>query len=123
MYSIIRRHSTAGVKDYVVDTQAELTELDCGMGSSALVLENMVEYIKNGKDEWIEKPKTGGGADVDPESLKSFIQAVSTEEEMDAILTGATEETVGRFFIYVGETTEKYENGAIYQVAEEASEG
>lgn len=44
---------------------------------------------------------------------------VSTAEEMDAILANATADDVGTFYIYTGETTDTYENGAIYGVTEE----
>ena len=49
--------------------------------------------------------------------LKSTIFAVQTEAEMDSILTNATNADVGDFYMYVGVTTSKYENGVVYRVA------
>lgn len=44
---------------------------------------------------------------------------VATEEEMTAILTNATAESVGAVYKYVGRTTLTYEHGALYIIAEE----
>lgn len=44
---------------------------------------------------------------------------VSTAKEMDAILANATADDVGTLYLYTGETTDTYENGAIYGVTEE----
>lgn len=53
MYNIIdHADHDAGVKEYVVDTIAEIAELPGAMGSTALCLEDMGLYIKNGKGEW-----------------------------------------------------------------------
>lgn len=79
------------------------------------------------------KPKNNGNfpiaeaADisVDPngvrldEKLKSTLSVVTTAEAMDAILAGATAETVGTYYLYMGETTDKYQNSAVYGVKEE----
>lgn len=53
MYKIIGySNADAGVKEYVVDTLAEMWEISCAMGSTALVLENMNFYIKDGEGGW-----------------------------------------------------------------------
>ena len=44
---------------------------------------------------------------------------VSTSEEMDEILANATEKDVGTYYLYTGETTDTYENNALYIVEEE----
>ena len=50
------------------------------------------------------------------DGIAGAIIAVKTAEEMDAILANATEDTVGTFYMYIGETTDKYENGAVYEI-------
>lgn len=48
--------------------------------------------------------------------IAAALTAVKTEAEMDAILANANEDTVGTFYMYIGPTTDKYENGAVYEV-------
>lgn len=48
-------------------------------------------------------------------SLKSVV-AVRTAAEMDEILANATDNAVGTFYMYIGPTTDKYENGAVYEI-------
>lgn len=53
MYKIIGySDADSGIKEYVVDTVAEMWELPGAMGSTALVLENMNFYIKDGEGNW-----------------------------------------------------------------------
>jgi hypothetical protein len=53
MYNIIDHADyNAGVKEYVVDTIAELQELPGDMGSSAFVFEDMKFYLKDGQGNW-----------------------------------------------------------------------
>ena len=53
MYNIINYADyNAGIKEYVVDTVAEIESLPGLMGSTALCLENMTLYIKDGQDKW-----------------------------------------------------------------------
>lgn len=49
---------------------------------------------------------------------KNTIFAILTEEEMDAVLSSATEDNVGEFYMFVGTTTDKYKNGVVYRVSE-----
>lgn len=44
---------------------------------------------------------------------------VVSEEQMSELLLNATSESVGAVYKYIGETTEAYENGALYIIAEE----
>ncbi len=44
----------------------------------------------------------------------------ATDEEMNAALEAATENSVGQLYKFTGETTETYEQGAIYIVEEVA---
>jgi hypothetical protein len=44
----------AGVKDVVADTLADLEDVPCSMGSTALVLEDMKYYVLDGQDNWRE---------------------------------------------------------------------
>jgi hypothetical protein len=53
MYRIIdHADSDGGIREYVVDTLAELAEISCSMGSTAFCIENMSLYIKDGKGQW-----------------------------------------------------------------------
>lgn len=61
---------------------------------------------------------TGGGGSNDPNG-KPII--VPTSEEMDDILANATDENVGTFYIYIGETTDAYVNGSVYSIQKEDS--
>ena len=54
-----------------------------------------------------------------PSSGSSGITEISTATEMDNILANATSTDVGKAYMYVGETNEKYENKAIYLIKEE----
>lgn len=57
------------------------------------------------------------GTTINPNKLlHKTIAAVKTAEEMDAILANANDDTVGTFYMYIGQTTDKYENGAVYEV-------
>lgn len=50
------------------------------------------------------------------EGVAMALTAVKTEAEMDAILANATDDTVGTFYMFIGATTSKYENGAVYEI-------
>lgn len=67
--------------------------------------------IVEAKDITVDK----NGTRLD-DKLKSAIYAVKTADEMDEILTNATENDVGDFYMYIGETTDKYENGIVYKI-------
>lgn len=43
---------------------------------------------------------------------------VSSEAEMNEILESATEDNIGMVYKYMGETTETYEQGALYIIAD-----
>lgn len=47
---------TYGLKEYVVDTAAEVDLLptDCAMGSSAFVIETGDVYMLNGSGKWVQ---------------------------------------------------------------------
>lgn len=51
-------------------------------------------------------------------SASSSIPEIFTAEEMDQILANATIIDVGKAYIYSGETTDKYENHAVYIIKE-----
>lgn len=44
------------------------------------------------------------------------VTTISTEAEMDAILANATDADVGKFYLYSGVESDKYENDAIYKI-------
>jgi hypothetical protein len=55
MYKIVDYSDyDAGVKDIIADTLADLKRAPCSMGSTALVLENMKFYVKDGSGNWRE---------------------------------------------------------------------
>ena len=43
---------------------------------------------------------------------------IYSEAEMDDALNNATSDDVGKIYQYMGETTDKYENGAMYSIEE-----
>lgn len=45
--------------------------------------------------------------------------SVASAADMDSILANATDASVGTFYLYEGETTEKYESGALYYIEKE----
>ena len=55
MYNVIdHADHNAGVKEYVVDTIAEMEKLPGDMGSSAFCIEDKSFYIKSGSGEWVK---------------------------------------------------------------------
>ena len=48
---------------------------------------------------------------------------ISSEAEMNAILTSATEVSIGAVYRYTGTTTDTYENGALYVISGEVPSG
>lgn len=61
--------------------------------------------------ECIELVGEGGGGNVPIE--------VSTPEEMDAILADASDDDLGKAYIYTGASTDTYEQGALYMITKE----
>ena len=70
MYNIMNYAShNAGIREYIVDTIKELELLSCLMGSSALVLEDMNVYLKDGTEQWKKVTlSSGGGGYPEPTS-------------------------------------------------------
>jgi hypothetical protein len=62
------------------------------------------------------KRHSGGGGSNEPNGKPI---PVSTAEEMDSILANATDADVGEFYLYNGETTDTYTNGAVYSIQKE----
>lgn len=53
MYKVIdHADHDAGVKEFVVDTIAEMQDLPAGMGSQAFCFEDKKFYIKDGNGVW-----------------------------------------------------------------------
>lgn len=44
------------------------------------------------------------------------VTTISTEAEMDAILANATDADIGKFYMYTGSESGKYENDAVYRI-------
>lgn len=59
----------------------------------------------------LAKKMEGGGGN-------GSLSKISTADAMDSILANATSADVGKAYHYVGETTEAYENNAIYVIKE-----
>ena len=55
--------------------------------------------------------------DITKITQSSAIQEITSATKMDSILANATISDIGKFYLYVGETTDKYENGALYRIA------
>lgn len=58
-------------------------------------------------------------AALEHHSSSGGLISISTEADMDAILANATEDDVGKYYVYTGETTDKYESGALYKIEQE----
>ena len=77
------------------------------------------EFVVKGKTFYDEKGRlqkgtlASYGAEVVSDGKPVTVES---EEQMDAILASATDADVGSFYVYNGETTEKYESGAIYKI-------
>lgn len=68
MYNILNyANHNAGIREYIVDTIKELELLSCLMGSSALVLEDMNLYLKDGEEKWKKVALSSGGGGGQPE--------------------------------------------------------
>lgn len=63
--------------------------------------------------------RNGAGGSSDEPNGKPIV--VATSADMDAILANATDADVGEFYVYQGETTESYTNGAVYSIQKEDS--
>ncbi len=59
-----------------------------------------------------------GSITISPVSVGAPI-VITTAEAMDSVLANATNNDVGTFYLYKGETTDKYENGALYGIEAE----
>lgn len=44
------------------------------------------------------------------------ITTITTEAEMDAVLANATDADIGKFYLYTGGESDKYENDAVYKI-------
>lgn len=49
-------HMTYGIKEYAIDTQADLKKLptDAAPGSTAICIETSAVYMLNGSRKWVE---------------------------------------------------------------------
>ena len=54
------------------------------------------------------------------EERSPFPIEVSTVTEMNAILSNATSNDIGAVYRYIGETTNAYQNGELYIIAEDS---
>lgn len=73
--------SVYGVKEYVIDTEKELTNIpeNCGPGSTAICAENGKSYIKNSLGEWVENKSTGSSGSGDGSADPADLQEIRAE--------------------------------------------
>ena len=50
------------------------------------------------------------------QKIDSVINAVSTEEEMDSVLSNADDDAINSLYMYLGSTTTKYKRGGVYKL-------
>ena len=59
-----------------------------------------------------------GGIAAAHNQLSIAIYAVLTAKGMDDILANHTQDDIGSFYMYLGETTSSYKKGSVYQLGE-----
>lgn len=52
------------------------------------------------------------------QELTVAIKAVLTADDMDEILQNHTQDDIGSFYMYLGETTTSYKKGSVYRIGE-----
>lgn len=80
---------------------------------AVLVEENLGKFYKFTGENTVkyEKDAVYAVQDADNPIIEDEIKSIATEAEMDAVLI---EENIGKFFLYTGETCDKYVNNMIY---------
>ena len=46
------------------------------------------------------------------------LKVIVTSHDMDTIIGNATDEDIGSFYLYLGETTPSYKKGSVYRIGE-----
>lgn len=46
------------------------------------------------------------------------LKVIITSRDMDTIIGNATDEDIGSFYLYLGETTPSYKKGSVYRIGE-----
>ena len=82
----------------------------------SILCESASKSAGNNREYVNEAKEAADRAEAVAASLSNVLCAVTTATEMDAILAGATDAIVGYTYIYLGPTTDKYENGSIYRI-------
>jgi hypothetical protein len=99
----------AGASGEAIEIATE-EELD-----AAMVEENLGKFYKYTGETTVkyEKDAVYVVQDADNPIIEDEIKTITNEVEMDAVLV---EENIGKFFLYAGETCDKYVNNMIYTV-------
>lgn len=105
----VRKLMEAGASGEAIEIATE-EELD-----AAMVEENIGKFYKYTGESTVkyEKDAVYVVQDADNPIIEDEIKSITTEVEMDAALV---EENIGKFFLYTGETCDKYMNNMIYVV-------
>lgn len=115
-------------KPVEVETNAEMTAISTGatekdlgkvylfVGEDDGVFEKDALYIlvKKGTGYGFQRYAIGGSGEEGNIPIE-----VSTSEEMDAILAAASDDDLGKAYIYTGASTDTYEQGALYMITKE----
>lgn len=51
-------------------------------------------------------------------ATKISLKVIITSRDMDTIIGNATDEDIGSFYLYLGETTPSYKKGSVYRIGE-----
>lgn len=74
--------------------------------------------IFNGKKDFVLVSTKDGNSLV---NLKKRVSIVETAEEMESVLSNATNDSVGSYYQYIGVTTANYKKGATYRIGKNNS--
>lgn len=74
-------------------------------------MEILTVWVTTQNEQSLEFTPVGG-------DFRNVIKAVLTENDMDYIIENATEDDIGSFYMYLGETTDSYKKGSVYRIGE-----
>ena len=112
LYILIEKGSGYGFQRYAIGGSGE---------ESTPLQEKSVEITENGVTSILPDEGYGLSAVHVTTSVPSepIPISVSTATEMDSILSSATDVDLGKTYIYTGESTDTYEQGALYMITKE----
>lgn len=97
-------------------TESDLGKIYLFVGEDDGVYEKDALYvlIEKGSGYGFQRYAIGGSGEESNIPIE-----VSTPEEMDAILADASDDDLGKAYIYTGASTDTYEQGALYMITKE----